>query len=103
MSHKYAIVKNEVVTNLVEWDGASPFNVDGELIPATDDAWIGGAYTNNAFVPMYTQEELDQMEAEAIAKKEAIEAIRASALQKLVENAGLTVEEVKSFLKVEEQ
>ena len=40
--------------------------------------------------------------AEAIAKEEAIEAIRASALQKLVANAGLTVEEVKSFLKIEE-
>ena len=40
--------------------------------------------------------------AEAIAKEEAREAIRASALQKLVENAGLTVEEVKSFIDIEE-
>ena len=39
--------------------------------------------------------------AEAIAKEEAREAIRASALQKLVENAGLTVEEVEEFLKVD--
>ncbi len=52
--------------------------------------------------PMYTDQELDQMEAEAIAKEEAIEAIRASALRKLVENAGLTVEEVKSFINIEE-
>ena len=47
-------------------------------------------------------QEAERMEAEAIAKEEAIEAIRASALQKLVANAGLTVEEVKSFLKIEE-
>jgi predicted P-loop ATPase/GTPase len=40
--------------------------------------------------------------AEAIAKEEAREAIRASALQKLVDKAGLTVEEVKSFIKIEE-
>jgi hypothetical protein len=52
--------------------------------------------------PLYTEQELNQMEAEAIAEEEAREAIRASALQKLVENAGLTVEEVKSFIKIEE-
>lgn len=46
--------------------------------------------------------EEQRLEAEAIAKEEAREAIRASALQKLVENAGLTVEEVKSFIKIEE-
>ena len=47
-------------------------------------------------------QEADRMEAEAIAKEEAREAIRASALQKLVANAGLTVEEVKSFINIEE-
>ena len=40
------------------------------------------------------------MEAEAIAKEEAREAIRASALQKLVENAGLTVEEASELVKL---
>ena len=48
------------------------------------------------------QTKANQAEAEEIAKEEAREAIRASALQKLVENAGLTVEEVKSFIKIEE-
>ena len=47
-------------------------------------------------------QEAERMEAEEIAKEEAREAVRASALQKLVENAGLTVEEVKSFIKIEE-
>jgi hypothetical protein len=51
-------------------------------------------------------EEIEQAEqvyiAEAQAKEEAREAIRASAMRKLVENAGLTVEEVKSFIKIEE-
>ena len=46
-------------------------------------------------------QEAERLEAEAIAKEEAREAIRASALQKLVKNAGLTVEEVEEFLKVE--
>lgn len=48
------------------------------------------------------QTKANQAEAEEIAKEEAIEAIRASALQKLVANAGLTVEEVQSFLNIEE-
>jgi hypothetical protein len=47
------------------------------------------------------EQEAERMEAEAIAKEEAREAIRASALQKLVDNVGLTVEEVEEFLKVE--
>ena len=47
-------------------------------------------------------QEAERLEAEEIAKEEAIEAIRASALQKLVANAGLTVEEVQSFLNIEE-
>ena len=48
------------------------------------------------------EQEVERMEAEEIAKEEAREAIRASALQKLVVSAGLTVEEVKSFIKIEE-
>ena len=48
------------------------------------------------------EQEAQVLEAQARAKEEAREAIRASALQKLVENAGLTVEEVKSFINIEE-
>ncbi len=29
---KYAIVKNSLVTNIVEWDGESEYTVDGELV-----------------------------------------------------------------------
>jgi hypothetical protein len=47
------------------------------------------------------QTKANQAEAEEIAKEEAKEAVRASAMQKLVEAAGLTVEEVEEFLKVE--
>jgi hypothetical protein len=46
---KYAIVKNSLVTNLVEWDGSSEYAVDGELIQADANAWIGGEY-NGSFV-----------------------------------------------------
>jgi len=45
----YAIVKNNVVENIVEWDGKAEFNVDGELILADANAWIGGEY-NGSFV-----------------------------------------------------
>ena len=46
---KYAIVKDSLVTNLVEWDGSSEYSVDGELVQATDVAYIGGEY-NGLFV-----------------------------------------------------
>ena len=46
---KYAIVKDSLVTNIVEWDGSSEYAVDGELIQATDVAYIGGTY-NGSFV-----------------------------------------------------
>lgn len=53
--------------------------------------------------PKPSEAEIEQAEqvyiAEALAKKESIEAIRASALQKLVENAGLTVEEANELVK----
>ena len=46
---KYAIVKNSLVTNIIEWDGESEYNADGELVRATDVAYIGGEY-NGSFV-----------------------------------------------------
>jgi len=88
---RYAIIKSGIVDNIIEWDGISKYEVDGQLVLANDDTYIGGAYTNNAFVPMYTQEELDQMEAEAIAQQEAKEAIRTSVINKIATN--LTSEE----------
>ena len=43
-----------------------------------------------------------ELEAIDIQREEAIESVRANAMRKLVDNAGLTVEEVKSFLNIEE-
>ena len=45
----YAIIKNSLVTNIVEWDGVAKYQVDGELVQATDVAYIGGTY-NGSFV-----------------------------------------------------
>jgi len=45
----YAIVKNNVVENIVEWDGKAEFNVDGELIEITSDTRIGGSWDGNVF------------------------------------------------------
>lgn len=46
---KYAIVKDNEVTNIVEWDGESDFNPDGELVEATEDTKIGGSWDGNVF------------------------------------------------------
>ena len=45
----YAIVKDSLVTNMVEWDGSSEYQADGELIQADANAYIGGTY-NGSFV-----------------------------------------------------
>jgi hypothetical protein len=48
---EYAIVKDSLVTNIVEWDGSASFQIaaDGELIQADENAYIGGTY-NGSFV-----------------------------------------------------
>jgi len=91
MSHKYAIVKNNVVQNLVEWDGVSEFNVDGELIEASHDAWIGGAYTDGAFVPRPVEPA-----PEPTAEELQAQADRQSALDKLTA-LGLTEQEIQAL------
>ena len=77
---KYAIVKDSLVTNLVEWDGSSEYTVDGDLVEATDVAYVGGEY-NGSFVarpvepePEPTAEELQKAadKASANAKLKAL-------------------------------
>ena len=80
--------------------GAEHYIVDASSIP-TDRKYRMFWEIKNGMVEV-NQTKANQAEAEEIAKEEAREAIRASALQKLVENAGLTVEEVKSFITIEE-
>ncbi len=46
---KYAVVKNNEVTNIVEWDGESIYSPDGELVAATEDTKIGGSWDGNVF------------------------------------------------------
>lgn len=80
--------------------GAEYYIVDASTIP-TDRKYRMFWEIKNGMVEV-NQTKANQAEAEEIAKEEAREAIRASALQKLVANAGLTVEEVKSFINIEE-
>jgi len=91
MSHKYAIVKNGIVQNLIQWDGGE-YQADGELIEATHDAWIGGAYTDGAFVPR-PLEPIPEPTAEQL----QAEADKASARSKL-EALGLTEAEINALI-----
>ena len=87
---KYAIVKDSLVTNIVEWDGSSEYQVDGELIQATDVAYVGGEY-NGSFVakPPAPPYEPTAEELQAQADKE-------SANQKL-RDLGLTDAEIEAL------
>jgi len=90
MSHKYAIIKDGIVQNLVQWDG-DEYQVDGELIQATHDAWIGGAYTDGAFVPRPPEPE-----PEPTAEQLQAQADKESANQKL-RDLGLTDAEIEAL------
>ena len=85
---KYAIVKDSLVTNMVEWDGVSEYTVDGELVEADANAYIGGEY-NGSFVarPPAPAPEPTAEQLQAQADKE-------SANQKL-RDLGLTDAEIK--------
>ena len=87
---KYAIVKDSLVTNIVEWDGESEYHADGELIQADENAWIGGEY-NGSFVarPAEPEPEPTAEELQAQADKE-------SANQKL-RDLGLTDAEIEAL------
>jgi len=87
---KYAVVKDSFVTNIVEWDGESEYNADGELIQADANAWIGGEY-NGSFVarPVEPEPEPTAEQLQAQADKE-------SANQKL-RDLGLTDAEIEAL------
>ena len=62
---KYAQIINNKVENIILWDGISPIDfIEGEVVLADENAWVGGSYEDGAFIPQYTQEELDAIEAE---------------------------------------
>jgi hypothetical protein len=86
----YAIVKDSIVTNIVEWDGVSEYQVDGELIRADANAYIGGEY-NGSFVARPPEPE-----PEPTAEQLQRQADKESANQKL-RDLGLTDAEIEAL------
>lgn len=64
---RYAIVKNGIVKNVIEWDGQEMLvGLTGADFIRSDTAGIGDRYENGAFVaPEATPEERAAIEAEA--------------------------------------
>ena len=91
MSHKYAVVKDGIVKNLIQWDGGE-YHADGQLIEATHDAYIGGAYTDGAFVPRPPEPE-----PEPTAEEVQLAVDKQSARDKL-EALGLTEAEINALI-----
>ena len=87
---KYAIVKDSLVTNIVEWDGECEYTADGELILADENARIGGEY-NGAFVLPDPEPE-----PEPTAEELQAQADKESANQKL-RDLGLTDAEIEAL------
>ena len=88
---KYAIINSGVVDNIVEWDGSSEYNVDGVLVEADANAYIGGVYADGAFVARPPEPEPEKTPEQIQA-----EADKASAISKL-EALGLTDAEIKAL------
>ena len=88
---KKAIINNGIVDNIIEWDGSSEFNAEGVLVEADANAYIGGVYSDGAFVarPPEPEPELTPEQIQA-------EADKASAISKL-EALGLTDAEIKAL------
>jgi hypothetical protein len=49
---KYAVIKNGVVINIIEWDGETPYQYpeEGVELIQSDTAGIGDKYINGEFV-----------------------------------------------------
>lgn len=64
---KYAVVKDGIVKNVIEWDGRELLvGLTGADFIRSDTAGIGDRYENGAFVaPELTPEEISAIEAEA--------------------------------------
>lgn len=88
---KYAIINSGIVENIIQWDGSSEYHTNGVLIEADTNAYIGGAYTDGAFVarPPSPKPEKTPEQIQA-------EADKASAVSKL-EALGLTDAEIKAL------
>ena len=88
---EYAIINSGIVDNIVEWDGVSEYNVDGVLVESDANAYIGGVYSDGAFVarPPEPEPELTPEQIQA-------EADKASAVSKL-QALGLTDAEIEAL------
>ena len=48
----YAVIQGIDVVNIIEWDGQTPYDSDGQLILADENAHIGGTYIDGVFSPL---------------------------------------------------
>jgi len=87
----YAIINSGIVENIVEWDGVSEFNVDGVLVEADANAYIGGVYADGSFVARPPEPE-----PEKTPEQIQTEADKASAVSKL-QALGLTDAEIEAL------
>ena len=51
MSNTYAIVKDNIIVNVVAWDGESEYTPDGEVVLIPEDVYtgIGASYSDGVF------------------------------------------------------
>ena len=73
---RYAIIKDGIVVNVIEWDGEAKFSVPKghKMIQATKDTAIGGSYVNSKFkLPKRIAVDTSRSDAWAAARKDLIE------------------------------
>lgn len=74
MNNQYAVVVNDMVTNIVLWDGMAEWEPDeGVAVPLADNANIGWSYVDGKFSPPPEPEKThDELIEEAVAKKNSL-------------------------------
>ena len=89
---------------MISYNGLIELGFTPEEFQLQDDSMGEGVYIKewDSAEPIPSTPDIEQAEqeyiAKQIAKQEKIESLKAGAMRKLVENAGLTVEEVQSFI-----
>ncbi|WP_312140449.1 tail fiber assembly protein [Pantoea septica] len=102
----YAVVKNNVVVNMIVWDGKSPTDfgetVDGDLIQSGSGVGIGWLLENDGIftAPPLPEKTQDEMVAEAEAKRSALMQTAGDAITPLqdAEALGMATDDEKAQL-----
>lgn len=91
---RYALVKDGSVANMIEYDGSAEVSLDGTLVVADDNTWIGGTYDGSSFSEKPTPPVVEPT-PEQVVKEANIANARAK-----LEALGLNLDEIRDAFRI---